>query len=291
MSKIVVVEDSLVLATIYRNKLVAGGFQVEVAADGEAGLDLINSSKPDLVILDVMLPKLNGITVLRKVRENPLFKSLPVIILSNAVLLEEKAWEAGATMVLSKSSHSPNQVVESVRTALEASSENQPTAAATASTGPAAVSPEAPLSTQSRVKAGHVLLVEDHPDTRALISLLLDQSGHQVVSVESHAEALQRATLEPFDLYLINRACPDGLGLSLCEQLRQLSGPQPIVMYSTAGLPAEQQAALAAGASSYLTKPSDLLNIGNLLSDLIKESKTTVDLTGQTPPAVSPVAA
>ena len=121
MPKIVVVEDQQVLATVYRNKFVAEGYQVEVASDGEAGLALINTTQPDLVILDLILPKMNGIDVLKNVRANPVFQTLPVIIFSNASLVEE-AWKAGATMVLSKSSHSPKQIVESVRTALKATS-------------------------------------------------------------------------------------------------------------------------------------------------------------------------
>ena len=124
MSKIVVVEDQQVLATVYRNKFVAEGYQVEVASDGEAGLALINTTQPDLVILDLILPKMNGIDVLKNVRANPVFQTLPVIIFSNASLVEE-AWKAGATMVLSKSSHSPKQIVESVRAALQAASDNQ----------------------------------------------------------------------------------------------------------------------------------------------------------------------
>ena len=95
-----------------------------------------------------------------------------------------------------------------------------------------------------------------------------------MTSVESHAGALRKAKLQEFDLYLLNRVCPDGLGLSLCRQLRQSHPRTPIVMYSTAALPTEQQAGLDAGARSYLTKPSDLLNIGNLLSESIDESKT-----------------
>jgi len=102
MPKIVVVEDQQVLATVYRNKFVAEGYQVEVASDGETGLALINTTKPDLVVLDLMLPKLNGIEVLKSLRANPLFQTLPVIIFSNASLpgMVEEAWNSGATMVL-----------------------------------------------------------------------------------------------------------------------------------------------------------------------------------------------
>ena len=63
--------------------------------------------------------------------------------------------------------------------------------------------------------------------------------------------------------------CPDGPGLTLCRQLQELFPRQPIVMYSTAALPAEQQAGLDAGARAYLAKTSDLLNIGSFLSSVM----------------------
>jgi len=293
MAKIVVVEDQQVLATVYRNKFVAEGYQVEVALDGEAGIDLINSAKPDLVILDVMLPKLNGIEVLKRVRTNPLFETLPVIIFSNASLpgMVERAWDAGATMVLSKSSHSPKQIVESVRTALKAASENQPGAVRVGVSSLPIPAAEAVTPDRRADTPGQILLIEDHPDVRTLMAFLLDQAGHQVTSVESHAGALRQAKLQEFDVFMVNRICPDGLGLTLCRQLRQSFPRQPIVMYSTAALPAEQQAGLDAGARAYLARPDDLLNIGNLASDLIRESKESRAVSRQAPLAVTTLAA
>ena len=293
MPKIVVVEDQQVLATVYRNKFAAEGYQVEVASDGEQGLDLINSAKPDLVILDLMLPKKNGIEVLKKVRANPLFQSLPVIIFSNSSLpgMVEDAWKAGATMVLSKLSHSPKQVVESVRTALKVASESSSSAAAAATNGPPLQSPAALVLSPTPGATGRILLIEDHPDMRAILSFLVDQFGHQVTTVESHAAALRQAKLEQFDLFLLNRVCSDGLGLTLCRQFRQSFPRQQVVMYSTDALPTEQQAGLDAGARTYLTKPNDLLNLGNLLSELIKESKVLAGATGHSPLAIPPLAA
>jgi DNA-binding response OmpR family regulator len=280
MAKIVVVEDQQVLATVYRNKFLAEGYEVEVASDGEAGLALINSANPDLVVLDVMLPKLRGLEVLKRVRANPSFKDLPVIIFSNASLpgMVEQAWEAGATMVLSKSNHSPKQIVESVRTALKTASETQKKGSATSAAVPTA-SPIVSLTPQPANSPGHILLVEDHPDMRALLSALLDQAGHQVTSVESHAGALRKSQLQEFDLFLVNRVSPDGLGVALCSQIRALSSRQPIVIYSTAALPVERQAGLDTGACAYLSSPAELLNIGNLLSELIKEFKSTANQT------------
>ena len=102
MPKIVVVEDQQVLATVYRNKFVAEGYQVEVASDGEAGLALINTTQPDLVILDLILPKMNGIAVLRHIRASD--PTLPVIIISGFATpgqLDE-ARRLGVTEIISK---------------------------------------------------------------------------------------------------------------------------------------------------------------------------------------------
>jgi two-component system, OmpR family, response regulator VicR len=107
MKKIVVVEDQQVLANIYRTKLTAEGYQVEVATDGDQGLELIKRTRPDLVLLDLMLPKMNGMQVLKTLRSFPDFQTLPIIVFSGSggSVRTDEALDEGATMVLSKSSH------------------------------------------------------------------------------------------------------------------------------------------------------------------------------------------
>jgi CheY-like chemotaxis protein len=269
MKKIVVVEDQQVMATIYRTKLAAEGFHVEIAADGEQGLDVVMRTKPDLVLLDLMMPKLNGIEVLKTLRSMADFKSLPIIVFSSSgnSARTDEAWRAGATMVFSKINHSPNQLIESIRTALSENAESQPV---TVSPGLASILVGAPdIAGPNETAKGHVLLVEDHADTRALLAFVLDRAEHRVTSVESQAAALQKAELERFDLFLLNRFTPDGGGLPLCQQLRKLFPDAPIVIYSNAALPSEQREALHAGATQYLTKPGDLFNLGQISSVLI----------------------
>jgi CheY-like chemotaxis protein len=283
MTKIVVVDDQQVLAAVYRSKFIAEGYEVEVAFDGEQALDLINSARPDLVLLDLVLPKINGVEVLRRLRANPMFQDLPVIVFSSSTFpkMVQEAWDAGASMVLSKSDHSPKEILESVRSALKAASQNQSSqhqssSSSAAASGSDVTSADLLVSGQPGANTSHVLLVEDHPDVRGILSFLLERFGHQVTAVENHAESLDKVAAETFDLYLINRVCPDGSGLALCHQLRQ-SNPEPlIVMYSTAAPPAEREAALGAGASVYLATPKDLINIGNVLADLMKGSRTRI---------------
>ena len=272
MKRIVIIEDHPVLISIYRNKFVAEGFQVEIASDGESGLELINLSKPDLVVLDLAMPKVNGIEVLKKLRANPLFHALPVIIFSDSAW-QQQATKEGATVVLSKSTHSPSQVVQAVRNALLTSESQLEETLAGNVAFLAAASAASGNSAHGRPTEGQVLLVEDHYDVRTTISSALDRSGFRVTGVESHAAALHQVETREFDAYLLNRLCPDGLGLALCHQLRNLYPNKPIVMYSTMALTITPEQRLTAGANEYLTEPGDILSPGRVLSRLIDEAK------------------
>lgn len=120
MKKILIVEDDLVVADIYRNKFSVEGFQVETASDGQAGLDSLRVFQPDAMILDLMLPKISGVDVMRKVRSDAAFQKLPIFVFSNTYLtnMVQEAWKAGATKCLSKANCSPKQLIELVRTTL-----------------------------------------------------------------------------------------------------------------------------------------------------------------------------
>jgi CheY-like chemotaxis protein len=275
MKTIVIIEDHPVLISVYRNKFIAEGFQVEIATDGDSGFKLINRIQPDLVVLDLAMPKLNGIEVLKRLRANPLFQDLPVIIFSDSAW-KQQAWKEGATVVLSKSEHSPSDVVESARDALlacEARPEQDTLAINAAFLAGHATSPG--TVTQSVPTAGHVLLVEDHHDLRTTISAALDQSGFRVTTVESHAAVLPEVEAREFDAFLVNRLCPDGIGLSLCRRLRNLYPKKAIVMYSTAAFSITPEQRLQAGANAYLTEAGEILNPGRVLLKLIAEAKTT----------------
>src|SRR5437016_6224807 len=86
MKKMLIIEDDQIVGSIYLRKFQVEGFQVELALDGEAGLAATLKSRPDVVILDLMLPRLNGVEVLKKLRAEPTTRDLPVVVLSNAYM-------------------------------------------------------------------------------------------------------------------------------------------------------------------------------------------------------------
>src|SRR5277367_657573 len=117
MKKILIIEDDQIVANVYRNKLAVEGYQAESAADGETGLKLMRTFQPDVVVLDLMLPKMSGIEVIKQIRSEADFAKLPIIIFSNTYLTNmiQEAWKAGATKCISKANCSPKEVIDIVR--------------------------------------------------------------------------------------------------------------------------------------------------------------------------------
>ena len=116
MKKILVIEDDPVVAHIYRNRLEKEGYTVEVCEDGQAGFYRIHEFHPHGVLLDLMLPKMNGIDILKKIRAEAEFAQIPVIVFTNAYVpnMIQDAMSAGASQVCNKATLTPRQVLDSL---------------------------------------------------------------------------------------------------------------------------------------------------------------------------------
>ena len=109
------VEDDHVIAQMYKLRLELAGWAVEVAEDGASGLRAALSSQPDLVVLDMSMPKLDGIQVLEALRSDPSTSSLPVVVLSNSAgsgRKEAKARQLGILDWLVKAKTEPAKLAE-----------------------------------------------------------------------------------------------------------------------------------------------------------------------------------
>jgi DNA-binding response OmpR family regulator len=117
---ILVVEDETFLVKIYTVKLKREGFDVSIATDGEQAVKMATELKPDIILLDLILPKMNGFEALEKMRLNPDLKKTPVIVLSNLGQDEDikRAESLGATDYLVKANFSIQEVIAKVRATL-----------------------------------------------------------------------------------------------------------------------------------------------------------------------------
>lgn len=110
--QVLLVEDDQEFAEMYRLKLEADGYEVKVAADGEEGLAMALDNPPDLIFLDIRMPRLGGLDMLERLRAEPTTESLPVVILSNygEDELRKRGFDLGALEWLIKANVTPGEV-------------------------------------------------------------------------------------------------------------------------------------------------------------------------------------
>ncbi|HZX49656.1 MAG TPA: response regulator [Candidatus Paceibacterota bacterium] len=116
MKKVLVIEDEALIADLLSRRLQEKGYYAFLAEDGEKGLQFIRKEAPDLVLLDIVLPRLNGFEVLEELQKEGLLSRIPVIIISNSGQPAEieRAKEAGVVDWLIKTEFDPQEVIEKV---------------------------------------------------------------------------------------------------------------------------------------------------------------------------------
>lgn len=116
MAKILIIEDDELNRRMYQQIFRLNGHDVEVAANGEEGLEKMQAAKPTLVVLDIMMPKLNGLDMLKQAKTIPDIAKIPVIVLTNLVGATdvEHSLRAGAVKYVNKSDYKPKEVADMV---------------------------------------------------------------------------------------------------------------------------------------------------------------------------------
>ncbi|TSC66407.1 MAG: sensory box histidine kinase/response regulator [Microgenomates group bacterium Gr01-1014_80] len=115
--KILIVEDDSFLLKMYSKKFELDGFEVQTAADGAEGLEKMKSFQPNLVLMDIMMPKMSGLEAMDKARQDPTTKNIPVLVLTNLSTTDdaEAAVKKGAVGFLVKSDVTPSQVLSKAK--------------------------------------------------------------------------------------------------------------------------------------------------------------------------------
>lgn len=121
MAKIAIIEDDQAISQMYRFKFEADGYTVETAGNGKLGLELAQSMKPDIILLDLMMPEMNGDEMLTLLRKTDWGKDIKVIILTNMGEQEIPATvkDLGVSGVILKANMTPRQVAELVQKQLD----------------------------------------------------------------------------------------------------------------------------------------------------------------------------
>ncbi len=119
--KVAIIEDDMAIVQMYRTKFETEGYEVATAADGITGLELIDSFAPDVILLDLMMPNMNGLDMLSKLRSQPGGRDAKVVVLTNMGDTETatKVFKMAANDYIVKAEMTPKQVSDRVKKLLE----------------------------------------------------------------------------------------------------------------------------------------------------------------------------
>ncbi len=117
MKKILLIEDEKILSAMYQDKFTEAGFEVSATFEAKEGLELAKKEKPDLIILDILLPRENGVYFLTELRKDLEISSIPVVVFSNYDDPEtkKKSIQLGAKEYLIKTNYTPQEIVKKIK--------------------------------------------------------------------------------------------------------------------------------------------------------------------------------
>jgi len=246
--KILIIEDEEVLSDVLDSKLKKEGYETNLAADGEDGFNKIKKWKPDMILLDIIMPKMNGYEVLEKIKEEKI--TIPVIIISNSgqPIELEKIKKLGAVDYLVKTKFNPDDVLAKVRKYLDGNGKQA---------GEEEIKPRAGVG-DSNKNGPKVLLVEDDSFLRDICAKKLTREGFRVFEIIDGAEALKNLEKINPDVILLDIILPTVNGFEILEKIRANGDKKisqtPVIMLSNLGQEEDVKKALGLGANDYLIK-------------------------------------
>lgn len=276
---IVLIEDEETLATLIAFKLRARKYRVAIAKNGVDGLALIRAEKPDLVLLDILLPLMNGLQVLEELHRQKFLPDLPVIIISNSGQSVEidRALKFGIRDYLVKVNLNPDEVIDKVQQVFQIEKKQKraaPASDAHPSEELASFSTPSPLPPP----APSILIVEDDITLVGLLQKKLSHYGYEMLTASSVGDARRILEEKKIDCVLLDIILPDIDGFTFLTELKKhpVWKKIPVIIISNLGQNEEIAKGKALGAIDYIIKanvlPSDILKkIENVLKNNRKE--------------------
>jgi len=240
---ILVIEDDIALREMLVEKLRKTGYDAHSAEDGVIGLEKMRSLLPDLVLLDILMPRKDGMQVLEEKSIDNTIKDIPVIIISNSGQPVEidRAKELGAKDFLIKAVFNPSEVLKKVAYILEKFPQNTHDSASTAKKHNAEI---------------RVLIVEDDQFLRELIAQKLLGEGYDAESVIDAKGAYKALHKKTPNIILLDIILPGESGFTILEKLKadEQFATIPVVVLSNLGQREDMEKAKKLGAKDFLIK-------------------------------------
>lgn len=254
MNTILIIEDQAVLRGVLAKKLERSGYTVLQASDGPDGAKTALDHTPDLILLDVLLPRQDGFWVLETLKKDESLTHIPVIIISNSgqPVEVERALALGANDYLVKANFTPEEVLEKVERILGPRPMVTPFAATRDVATKSLSSPVLPRQPNTLA----ILVVEDDRLLRNLIVKMLTHEGLVTDAAVDGREALEKVAKSSYRLILLDLILPDLDGFEVLQRLKAnpASSKIPVVICSNLGQEDEIARGKELGAVDYLIK-------------------------------------
>jgi CheY-like chemotaxis protein/class 3 adenylate cyclase len=233
-----VVDDDALNRTLLATGLEEEGYTVKVAEDGQQALEMLHTQPFDVVLLDLLMPKMDGFQVLERMRATSTLQHIPVIIVSAADEMESvvRCIEMGATDYITKP-FDPVLLRTRVNASLAAKR----------------------LHDQEQTYAGKMLVVDDDALSRVLLATSLEEEGYTVETAEDGQQALEMLCIQPFDVVLLDLLMPEMDGFQVLERMKADSALQhiPVIVVSASDEMESVVRCIETGATDHLPKPFD----------------------------------
>ena len=269
--KVLIIEDEEALLSVLEHKLVREGYKVSLARDGEQGLSQVKSMRPDVILLDILMPKLDGFGVLESLNADGTIPDLPVIIISNSGQPVEidRALKLGARDYLVKAEFSPEEVVEKVRKVINPTDTGNGDGKVAGNDGQTEGRSASILPPNSGAAMGgqlaRILIIEDDQFLRDLMERKLIKEGFDVETAIDGEAGLQKIKSGKPDLVLLDVILPGLDGFSILEKVKADAtlANIPIILLTNLGQRDDVEKGSRLGAVGYLVKahftPGDIV--------------------------------
>ena len=273
--KILIIEDDKILLDILMKKLKQSDYIVTGAEDGEVGIKKVKAEKPDLVLLDILMPNKDGFEVMEAKNKDKEVKDIPVVVISNSgqPIEIERAKKLGAKDFLVKAIFDPNEVLEKVRKILkeEPKSKNEEKkvksdAGANSQDRSTVSNDTKTIEKDDKGNAGKdnkkanrhikVLVVEDDEFLRQLVSRKLGDEGFDVkVAIDAEGAFKILKEIKP-DIILLDLILPGLDGFQILSKMKKDKSITsiPVIILSNLGQKEDIDKAMALGAADFLVK-------------------------------------
>lgn len=279
MYKVLIIEDDRAIAHLYRSKLEKEGYTVVTAHDGQAGLQKFHNFNPDIVLLDMFLPKISGLEVLTHIKSSHNTTDCAVIAFSGSPEFLVEAKKAGASGVLSKHKFSPTEIVARVTEMLySVSPEPQKTVIPKSGNEPnlikGNVQPES--DDESFSTKGRILIVEDDQATMTLVKEIVKREGYIPETAEDGMEGYKILINDKsFAMAIFDINMPKLSGLDLLSLMRKDSrlAHTPVLLMSVERLTHISFESLDTGVIVFVPKPFTQATLRAMFSVCLGDSK------------------